>query len=82
MPVAETLRDNWPELNLQLNCGGGGFKSQMKKADKSGARLALILGENEIANETVSVKYLREDKDQQTIKQSEIISELRQLLEN
>jgi histidyl-tRNA synthetase len=70
--LAEKLRDENPGLNLLSNCGGGSFKSQMKKADKSGAAIALILGENEIAEGTVAVKFLREQKQQQTISQSEI----------
>ncbi len=59
--VAEQLRDELPGCCLQVHCGGGSFKSQMKKADKSGARLALILGEQEVADGTVSVKQLRGD---------------------
>ena len=43
------------------------FKKQMKKADKSGASVALILGDDEIANTSVSVKYLREQKEQQSV---------------
>ena len=70
--LAERLRDENPGLNILSNCGGGSFKSQMKKADKSGAAIALILGENEIANNAVTVKFLREQKEQQTIDQSEI----------
>ena len=70
--LAERLRDQNPGLNILSNCGGGSFKSQMKKADKSGAAIALILGENEIAEDTVTVKFLREQKQQQTISQSEL----------
>ena len=70
--LAERLRDENPGLSVQSNCGGGSFKSQMKKADKSGAAIALILGENEIAENTVTVKFLREQKQQQTINQSDI----------
>ena len=70
--LAETLRNDCPGLSVLSNCGGGSFKSQMKKADKSGAMLALILGENEIAENTVTVKFLREQKQQQTINQSDI----------
>jgi histidyl-tRNA synthetase len=70
--LAERLRDENPGLNVLSNCGGGSFKSQMKKADKSGAAIALILGENEMAEDTVTVKFLREQKQQQTINQSEI----------
>ncbi|HBJ28161.1 His/Gly/Thr/Pro-type tRNA ligase C-terminal domain-containing protein, partial [Cobetia sp.] len=49
--------------------GGGSFKSQMKKADKSGARIALILGENEVIEGTVALKFLREERDQETLNQ-------------
>ena len=70
--LAERLRNETPGLNVLLNCGGGSFKSQMKKADKSGAALALILGENEMDADTVTVKFLREQKQQQTINQSDI----------
>lgn len=70
--LAERLRDECPGLSVLSNCGGGSFKSQMKKADKSGAVIAVILGENEIAENTVTVKFLREQKQQQTINQSDI----------
>ncbi len=66
--LSEKLRAAIPNLRLQMNCGGGSFKSQMKKADKSGASIAIIIGENEIANDEVAVKYLRNDTAQQTIK--------------
>ena len=72
LTLAERLRDENSGLNILSNCGGGSFKSQMKKADKSGATIALILGENEIAEDTVTVKFLREQKQQQTISQSEL----------
>ena len=52
------LRDQG--LNVILHCGGGNFKTQMKKADSSGSRFAIIIGEDEIKNEVISVKYLRE----------------------
>jgi histidyl-tRNA synthetase len=72
MLLAERLRDENPALAILSNCGGGSFKSQMKKADKSGARFALILGENEVNEGTVTVKFLREQKEQQTINQNDI----------
>ena len=72
LQLAEKLRDLNPRLGILSNCGGGSFKSQMKKADKSGAAIALILGENEIADETVTLKFLREQKQQQTIRQNEL----------
>ena len=74
MIFAESLRNLMPGLSMQVNCGGGGFKSQMKKADKSGAVLALILGEEEVNQETVTVKHLRDGIDQQTIKQLDVPS--------
>jgi len=70
--LAERLRDECPGLSVLSNCGGGSFKSQMKKADKSGAVIAVILGENEIAENTVTVKFLREQKQQQTINQNDL----------
>ncbi len=72
LQFAEKLRDENPELRVLSNCGGGSFKSQMKKADKSGADIALILGESEIADNTVTVKFLREQKEQQTVSQDDI----------
>jgi histidyl-tRNA synthetase len=57
--LAEQWRDQVEEIRLQNHCGGGNMKKQMKRADKSGAQIALILGEDEIANQTVTVKYLR-----------------------
>ncbi|WP_444932116.1 histidine--tRNA ligase [Microbulbifer sp. SSSA002] len=72
MTAAEQLRDELPWLRLQLHCGGGSFKSQMKKADKSGADYALIIGEDEAANGQVTVKYLRADQPQQTLAPKEL----------
>ncbi len=69
---AEYLREQAPYLRLQVHCGGGSFKSQMKKADKSGAEIALIMGENEAQNGEITVKFLRADEPQQTVKQQEI----------
>ncbi|MEO4047593.1 histidine--tRNA ligase [Pseudomonas sp. CAU 1711] len=65
--LAERLRDAMPGLRLLVNAGGGSFKSQFKKADKSGARFALILGEDELAGRVVGCKPLRDDAEQQTI---------------
>jgi histidyl-tRNA synthetase len=57
--LAERLRDAAPGLRVETNCGGGGLKSQMKRADKSGARLAVIMGEDEAARGVVALKPLR-----------------------
>ena len=59
MQLSEELRDALPGLRLLLHCGGGGLKSQLKKADKSGAELALILAEAELQREVVGIKPLR-----------------------
>ncbi|MGB1403443.1 MAG: histidine--tRNA ligase [Porticoccaceae bacterium] len=71
--LAENLRNDCPQIRLQTHCGGGSFKSQIKKADKSGATVALILGEDEAASNTVGVKYLRENLDQQTVAQVDLV---------
>ena len=72
LSLAEGLRDAVPDLRLLLNAGGGSFKSQFKKADKSGARYALILGEDELAARVVGCKPLRDDSEQQNIAWSDL----------
>ncbi len=68
--LAENLRDEWPERIIEMNCGGGGFKAQMRRADASGAGVALILGDDEARAGTVVVKPLRDDKPQVTVERS------------
>jgi histidyl-tRNA synthetase len=70
--LAEQLRDALPLLRLESHCGGGSLKSQFKKADKSGARLALILGDEEISSNSVGVKFLREEGEQRLLSQDEV----------
>lgn len=60
LALAEKLRDRLPGLRIEVNCSGGGFKTQLKRADRSGARWALILGEEEAAAGRIAVKSLRE----------------------
>jgi len=67
MLLAEQLRDSVPGISLITHCGGGSFKSQFKKADRSGARYALVLGEDELARGVVGVKALREKAEQQEL---------------
>ncbi|GGJ92422.1 histidine--tRNA ligase [Pseudomonas matsuisoli] len=67
MALAESLRNEVPGLRLLVNSGSGSFKSQFKKADKSGAVYALILGDDELAQRVVGCKPLRDDREQQTI---------------
>ncbi len=76
--LAEILRDALPWLTLQNNLGGGGFKNQMKRADKSGAKLAFIIGDDECQQDAVSIKYLREDQAQQKISRSELVNWLQE----
>ncbi|HFB65718.1 MAG TPA: histidine--tRNA ligase [Aeromonadales bacterium] len=59
LSVAEALRNELPQLKLLTHCGGGNFKKQIKRADKSGARWALILAEEELAEGNISIKTLR-----------------------
>ena len=79
MRLAEQLRDCLPDRKVMVHCGGGSMKSQMKKADKSGAKVALILGENEVNNQTVSLKYLREQREQAELKQSDVAAALQRV---
>ncbi|MBH9336728.1 histidine--tRNA ligase [Pseudomonas aeruginosa] len=67
LTLAEQLRSAIPGIRLLGNAGAGSFKSQFKKADKSGARFALILGEDEVANRVVGFKPLRDEGEQQSI---------------
>ena len=78
--LAESLRDQMPQLTMLVHSGGGSFKSQMRKADKSGAKIALILGESEIKENTVGLKFLREEKQQVDIAQSELAVTLTNML--
>ncbi|MCW8125331.1 histidine--tRNA ligase [Microbulbifer halophilus] len=72
LAAAEQLRDEMPWLRLQTHMGGGSFKSQMKKADRSSAEFALIIGEDEAASGQVTVKFLRADQPQQTVALAEL----------
>lgn len=76
---AERIRDALPQVRLQVNAGGGGFKSQFKKADKSSALYALILGDNELQAQQISIKPLRNEDEQQTLALDELIDHLAQL---
>jgi histidyl-tRNA synthetase len=78
--LAEKLRDEIVGLRLMSHCGGGSFKSQMKKADKSGAQVALILGDDEIMNQQITIKDLRGDAGQQQITLNELNSYMSELV--
>lgn len=77
--IAEQLRNELPDLRLVTHCGGGAMKKQMKKADKSGAEVALIIGADEIAQQQVTVKPLRTDEQQETLSWQALIERLQPL---
>lgn len=81
LKLAEQLRKDIPGIRLQLNCGGGSFKSQMKKADKSGAIWALILGSNELESGTVILKPLRQEygAEQESLAMQELADRIKTL---
>ncbi|KTR99354.1 histidine--tRNA ligase [Pantoea dispersa] len=80
MQLAEKLRDADPALKLMTNFGGGNFKKQFARADKWGARVALVLGEDEVKAGQVVIKDLRTG-DQQTLAQSDAAATLHTLLQ-
>lgn len=75
--LAEQLRDDFSDLRIMSHRGGGNFKKQFKRADKSGAQIALIIGEDEVANKQVTLKYLRAEKEQETIAQAQLSTQLK-----
>ncbi|NNM58488.1 MAG: histidine--tRNA ligase [Legionellales bacterium] len=77
--LAEQLRDQVPDLLVGMNLSGGNLKAQLKRADKSGASLAVIIGENELENKSLLIKYLREDKPQAILKTDEFSGFITQL---
>lgn len=80
--LAELLRDQWPALRLITDLQGGSFKAQFKRADRSGARLALVLGEQEITDSTVSVKDLKGDAPQLTLARGQLAERLISLFDS
>ncbi len=77
--LAEKLRNALPNLKLLMHCGAGSFKSQFKKADKSGAEYALILGEDEVIANKVSIKPLRSKQEQHTVSHNEAVELLKKI---
>jgi histidyl-tRNA synthetase len=65
--LAERLRDTLPTVRMQTNAGGGSFKAQFKRADKSGAAFALILGEDEVKQGQAQIKPLRHEGEQNAV---------------
>lgn len=80
MAFAERLRDALPSLRIDTNCGGGSFKSQLKRADKSGARFALVLGDGETDRRVVGLKSLRIEEPQSEVSWDAIVGVLQERL--
>jgi histidyl-tRNA synthetase len=80
LKIAETLRDAVPGLRIETNCGGGSFKSQLKRADRSGASHAVILGDDELSQQVATVKPLREEAGQRQLPLAALAAELAQAL--
>ena len=74
--LAEKLRSELPHLRTLLHCTGGNFKKQFKRADKSGAKLALVIGEDEVKNQQVVVKNLLQHSEQAVVALSDIINHI------
>jgi histidyl-tRNA synthetase len=80
--LAEQLRDQTAGLRVEVNCGAGSFKAQFRRADRSGARYAVILGESEVEQETAGLKDLRgQDGDQRSVAWTELGSEIGGLID-
>ncbi len=74
--LIEQIRDAHADLRIIANCGGGGFKAQLKRADRSGADAAIILGDEEASSGLVTIKNLRSHEEQRSIAQAQLISNL------
>jgi histidyl-tRNA synthetase len=74
--IAEKLRDALPSVKIEMNCGGGSFKSQLKRADKSGAAWAMILGDSEADKRVVGLKSLRVEAEQADVAWDRLADEL------
>ncbi len=77
LKLANYLRGKIPSIRVTMHCGGGNLKAQFKKADKSGAGYAIIIGEHELKTHSVSLKNLREELPQQTLYQDELAEYLK-----
>ncbi|MGH8590871.1 MAG: His/Gly/Thr/Pro-type tRNA ligase C-terminal domain-containing protein, partial [Gammaproteobacteria bacterium] len=65
---------------LSTNCGGGGFKAQFRRADKSGARIAVILGADEVRQGVVGVKLMYETSEQESVAQGDLAGHIGRVL--
>ena len=81
MVFAEQLRSALPGLRLQTNCGNGSFKSQFKRADRSGAGIALVMGDDEVAAGNVVLKSLRHETEQETLSQQHVAARVNEIID-
>ena len=77
--LAEKLRSELPHLRTMTHCSGGNFKKQFKRADKSGAKFALVIGESEVQNQQVVVKDLLSGAEQQTLALNDVVEYLKNI---
>ena len=78
--LAEQLRNHLPDLILIVDCLGGSIKNQFKRANKSAAFIALIIGDTEIKSGIIAMKYLREEKPQETLAMPQLVERIRDIL--
>ncbi len=78
--ISEKLRDDIPGLRMIVNCGGGSFKSQFRRADKSGAVIALVLGEQELHDQSIVIKFLRTDARQEVVSYTQLAGRITEIL--
>ncbi len=78
--LAQELRQQLPDLRLLMNCGDGSFKNQFKRADRSNAEIALILGDDEIKTQQIGIKFLRAESEQQTLPLTELVNFLQKII--
>lgn len=74
MVLINSIRSELKDLNIEMDLKSGSMKSQFKKADKSGARIAVVIGSQEIENKMANIKYLQEDKPQQSVAFDELLN--------
>lgn len=82
MLLAEQIRTELPSVRVQYHCGGGNLKKQMKRADKVGAAVALIVGENEVALQQVAIKPMNTAQAQFSVSLSDVSHNIKQFIEN
>ncbi len=82
LAVAEQLRSAYPQIKVMMHCGEASLKNQLKKADKSGARFALVIGEEELQNDVVIIKPLRNGQEQKKISRDQLVENMHTLLFN